>query len=152
MKILRAVAIVVLLGVTTASFAIDDTPENRTAQINRYLAATPISDMMRDMADAMAMNLPPSDRAAFRDVLTKYINHDVLATAMAQAMSKHFTANELEALADLYSSPVGKSAMSKMGVYMAEVMPVVQAEVLRAFGEAEKAKAEANRELPDIEE
>ena len=43
-----------------------------------------------------------------------------------------FTTDELKALADFYGSPVGKSAMKKFGAYMADIMPVVQAEIMKA--------------------
>ena len=46
---------------------------------------------------------------------------------------------ELKALADFYGSAVGKSAMKKFGTYMADVMPDIQAEMI-------KAQAKANRE------
>jgi hypothetical protein len=64
---------------------------------------------------------------------------------MKDSMIKHFTANELKALADFYGSPVGKSAMLKFGAYMADAMPAIQAEVFKAYGEAIKAQAETNR-------
>jgi hypothetical protein len=38
----------------------------------------------------------------------------------------------LKALADFYGSPVGKSAMQKFGAYMTDIMPVVQAEIMKA--------------------
>jgi hypothetical protein len=51
-------------------------------------------------------------------------------------MVKIFTAQELNALADFYGSPVGKSAMGKFGIYMAEVMPALQQELIQAMGQA----------------
>jgi hypothetical protein len=47
-------------------------------------------------------------------------------------MVKHFTTEELKALADFYGSPVGKSAMQKFGAYMADLMPIIQAEMMKA--------------------
>jgi hypothetical protein len=44
-------------------------------------------------------------------------------------------------LADFYGSPVGKSAMQKFGAYMADVMPAIQAEML-------KAQAKMNQSAP----
>jgi hypothetical protein len=41
------------------------------------------------------------------------------------------------ALADFYGSPVGKSAMQKFGAYMADIMPVVQAEIVKAAAKME---------------
>ena len=52
-----------------------------------------------------------------------------------------FTTDELKALADFYGSPVGKSAMQKFGAYMADVMPAMQAEML-------KAQAKLNQSAP----
>jgi hypothetical protein len=54
-------------------------------------------------------------------------------------MLKTFAADELKALADLYASPAGRSAMKKFRAYMTDVMPTIQAEIL-------KAQAKANRE------
>jgi hypothetical protein len=65
-------------------------------------------------------------------MLTKNLDIEALTTAMQGAMVKHFSADELSALADFYGSPVGKSAMSKFGAYMAEVMPALQAEMVKA--------------------
>lgn len=41
-----------------------------------------------------------------------------------------------------YGSPVGKSAMAKFGTYMAELMRVIQAEMI-------KAHAKANQSAPN---
>ncbi len=43
-----------------------------------------------------------------------------------------YAKTDTKALADFYGSPVGKSAMQKFGAYMAELMPVIEAEVLKA--------------------
>jgi hypothetical protein len=45
---------------------------------------------------------------------------------------KYFTPDELEALADFYGSPVGKSAMQKFPSYMAAMMPTLEREIRRA--------------------
>src|SRR5689334_2056480 len=100
-----------------------DTPENRRTEANRYLQATPPKQMFADMAEKMAMNMPPADRQKFKDTLTSALDVDALTKAMTDAMVKHFTVQELKALADFYGSPVGKSAMGKFGAYMADVMP-----------------------------
>jgi len=134
------------------SYAIDDTPQNRAAQAERAIAATPPEEMMQEMAASISMNLPPSDRPEFRRMMTEIVDLEVITNAMRESMIRHFSADELAAIADLYESPVGKSAMTKMGPYMADVMPTIEAEILRAFGELQKIKAEENRQLPDAEE
>jgi hypothetical protein len=48
-----------------------------------------------------------------------------IEVALVDAMVKHFTAAELEALAGFYGAPLGKSILRKMPVYMGEVMPAI---------------------------
>ena len=121
---------------------IPDTPENRRKEAQRYLQSTPPKALFADLAEKTAANLPPDQRAGFKEMLTSKLDIDAVTKAMVDAMVKHFTADELKALADFYGSPVGKSAMSKFGVYMADVMPAVQAEII-------KAQAKANQSLPN---
>lgn len=109
-----------------------DTPETRRHEAERYLQATPPKALFEDMADKMATNLPADQRQQFKQMMTKELDIAALSTAMTDAMVKHFTTEELKALADFYGSPVGKSAMQKFGAYMADLMPVIQAEMIKA--------------------
>jgi len=136
--------IAVLLTFTltiSVALAATDTPETRRKEAERYLQATPPKAMFEDMADKMAANLPPDQREAFKQMMTTQLDINALTKAMLDSMVKHFTTEELKALADFYGSPVGKSAMQKFGAYMAEVMPTIQAEIM-------KAQAKANQSLP----
>ena len=114
-----------LLGAT-------DTPETRRHEAERYLQAVPPKALFEDMSDKMATNLPADQRQQFKQMMTKDLDIAALNRAMTDAMVKHFTAEELKALADFYGSPVGKSAMQKFGAYMADLMPVIQAEMMKA--------------------
>ena len=98
--------------------------------------------LFEDMADKMAANLPLDRREQFKRMMTADLDIAALTKAMTDAMVKHFTTDELKALADFYGSPVGKSAMQKFGAYMADVMPAMQAEML-------KAQAKLNQSLPN---
>ena len=109
-----------------------DTPENRRKEAQRYLQVTPPKELFADVADKMAVNVPPEQRQKFKETLTSSLDVDALTKAMTDAMVKHFTTEELKALADFYGSPVGKSAMKKFGSYMADVMPALQAEIMKA--------------------
>ena len=137
-KVIIAMAIILMVPVLT--LALDDTLENRSMEADRYLKATPPKELFRDAATQVAMNLPVEKRQGFKDLLLKHLDITALERIMKEAMVKHFTADELKALADFYGSPIGKSAMKKFGVYMAEIGPPVQAEM-------NKAKAKANREI-----
>ena len=84
------------------------------------------------MTDKMAANIPADQRDKFKKLMTTEVDVAALTKAMTDAMVKNFTTDELKALADFYGSPVGKSAMQKFGTYMADVMPVMQAEIMKA--------------------
>ena len=130
--------------------ALDDTPENRLAQIDRYFVAQPPEQMMKDMAETMSEGMPDDQRARFVELMTK-LDMAKLKTAMRDAMVKHFTADEVRALADFYGSEVGKSAMGKYGAYMADVMPTIQAEVIAVVGREFAEQPQQQEPGPDAE-
>jgi hypothetical protein len=112
--------------------AAPDTPETRRQEAERYLKAMPPRAMFDDIADKMAANLPRDQRDQFKRMMTADLDMAALTKAMTDAMVKHFTTEEIKALADFYGSPVGKSAMQKFGAYMAELMPAIETELLKA--------------------
>ena len=123
-------------------FGAPDTFETRRREAERYLQVSPPKALFEDMADKMAANLPPDQREQFKKVMTTQLDIAALTKAMMDAMVKDFTTDELKALADFYGSPVGKSAMQKFGTYMADIMPVMQAEIM-------KASANLNQLMPN---
>jgi hypothetical protein len=48
-------------------------------------------------------------------------------------MIKRFTLAEIDALSKFYGSPEGKSIIKKFGSYMADMMPVIQSETMKAI-------------------
>ena len=128
--------VLVLLALTVCAwspvFGAPDTPETRRKEAERYLQVSPPKALFEDMADKMAANLPADQRDQFKKLMTTQVDIAALSKAMTDAMVKNFTTEELKALADFYGSPVGKSAMQKFGAYMADIMPVVQAEIMKA--------------------
>ena len=119
---------------TSSAFVLSatDTPETRRHEAERYLQAVPPKALFEDMADKMATNLPADQRQQFKQMMTKDLDIAAVSKAMTDAMIKHFTTEELKALADFYGSPVGKSALQKFGAYMADLMPIIQAEMMKA--------------------
>jgi hypothetical protein len=126
------IAAVSLFTSSVFVYCATDTPETRHHEADRYLQAIPPKALFEDMADKMATNLPADQRQQFKQMMTKDLDIAALSKAMTDAMVKHFTTEELKALADFYGSPVGKSAMQKFGAYMADLMPVIQAEMIKA--------------------
>ncbi len=142
----RLLFLALLLPFSIPAFALDDTPQNREQQADRYLQAVPPQSMMNDMSAKMAETLPEERRDEFKALMTKHLDVGHVTAAIKAAMVKTFSADELQALADFYGSDVGRSAMAKMGTYMAEVMPATMNEVQAALG---KAQAEAHPVHPD---
>jgi len=136
--------VLLIVGFCASSpvFGASDTPETRRREAERYLQVSPPKALFEDMADKMAANLPPDQREQFKRMMTADLDIAALSKAMTDAMVKHFTTDELKALADFYGSPVGKSAMQKFGAYMADLMPALQAEIV-------KAQAKLNQSLPN---
>lgn len=128
--------------ITTASnaFALEDSPKNRAIQAERYLTVNSPQDIFRDIAERTKDSLPTDEQQTFIDLLTKYLDLDVLEQAMKASLMSHFTAEELFALANFYSMPGSKSAMNKMGIYMSDVIPVVHDEMIKAQERAFEAQ------------
>jgi hypothetical protein len=135
----RLLVLGLFMTASLPALALEDTQQNREREADRYLKATPPEELMAEMANKMAVALPAGQRDGFVKMMTKHLNMARVTAAIRDGMVKSFSADELKALADFYNSPVGKSAISKMGNYMAEVMPVMMSEIQTA---AAKAQAE----------
>jgi hypothetical protein len=134
-KFTMAFAAVVL--VCASARALEDNKANREQEADRYLAVMPVREVVADMAEQMGKNLPVDKRQRFRGLFTKYVDVAAMEKVMKAALVKHLTADELKALADFYSTPVGKSAMKKMtGPYTADTLPTVRSEVMKAQAKA----------------
>jgi hypothetical protein len=88
------------------------------------------------LAERTASSLPEAERKPYTEMLTKYLDLSVITQAMQVSLVKYFTADELKVLADFYSMPAAKSAMGKMDNYLTDILPVVQAEMLKAQQQA----------------
>lgn len=118
---------------SSAALAIEDTPENRAAQVDHYLTVVPPESLFNDVTEKVAKTMPPDQRAAFVAMLTKHLDLARFNDAMRAALIKWFTADEMAAMSEFYGSPAGKSIMKKMGDYMAELMPTMQQELAKAM-------------------
>ncbi len=126
MKGMLAVCLIVCTaGVAAAQSAVPDTMENRRAFAERYFAVSyPV--IMRDFDKAVTNMMPPGpQRENTRKLFQKVLTTETMRKIAIPAMVKHFSAEELKALADFYSSPIGRSIQGKTSVYTAEVMPAI---------------------------
>jgi hypothetical protein len=94
-----------ILSCTTVSLTAADTPESRRHEAERYLQAVPPKALFEDMAEKMSANMPPGQRTQFKAAMTSQLDVPAITKAMTDAMVKHFSSEELKALADFYGSP-----------------------------------------------
>ena len=109
-----------------------DAHGKRLEAADRYLKVMPPKNMFLDLVQKMSAQVPREQQKKFIDLMTKNMDLDKFSAIVRETIVKHFTAEELNALADFYGSPVGKSAMSKFGQYMADIMPQIQSLTIEA--------------------
>jgi hypothetical protein len=128
---LMAFAVVVL--VSASAWAVEDNKANREKEADRYLKVMTVKEMCADVAERFSKTVPEGEQEAFKERFLKHLDTAAIEKAMKAALVKHLTTEEIKALADFYGSPAGKSAMKKMsGAYMTDIMPTIQAEVMKA--------------------
>ncbi len=131
----RLAAVASALSLACLSALAEDTYAQREAAADRYLQAVPMAKMMDDMISELSKQIPEEKRAHFLQFMKTAIRMDYLERLTRESMIKTFTTDELNALADYYGSQHGVSAARKFGVYLAEIMPALQAEMQRAVKE-----------------
>ena len=127
-----------LLFLSTAHVFAEDSKEERALAAERYLNAVPISQLLEDTFREMSKSLPEAIREGFVNQMRMVVRADLLEEATRASLIRHFTVDELNAMAEFYSSPHGASAMKKFGAYMADVIPAVQEEVILGLDRMER--------------
>jgi len=129
----RSLCQVLLLSLTLhLGAAVANEDAARGAALERYLKAVPVSKMMDGTIVDMAAKLPPAERELFVAAMRKAIDGPRVEAITREAMLKTFTTEEMNALADFYTSPAGASSMRKFGAYLGHLMPPLLVEIKRA--------------------
>ncbi|MBL68550.1 MAG: hypothetical protein CMO74_15235 [Verrucomicrobiales bacterium] len=130
-----SLGIFMAVGLVVVAWADDEADSKglRQKEAARYLKALPPEEFVGDMIFTMAQNFPAGQRKEFIDNMTRHLDFKAVEEATLDSLVRHLTAKELSALADFYSTPVGKSAMKKIGVCMKEMGPHIQLELQKAF-------------------
>ena len=110
----------ILIGIFS-SYALSDDYNSRLEAAKKYSKITPASKMLDDVFANISKQLPENQREAFIQQTQALIDVPKLETLMIETMAKHFSTEELNALAEFYGSPLGKSIMGKFGPYMADI-------------------------------
>lgn len=137
---------VVLTGICGTALAIEDTPENRAKEADRYVAALPANELLDELSDQMLKKIPPEKRQLMKELLKKNIDMPALEKAMKKTAMKHFTADELAALANFCSTPAGKSAMKKFVPYLNDLAPALKAAAMKGNAKKNHKDAEEKKD------
>jgi rhodanese-related sulfurtransferase len=127
---------------------IQDTRQNRIAAAEHYLKIVRPANFLKDAVANITLELPEDRREELKNLIMKEVNLEVVETVIKTTLVKHFTAAEIEALADFYNRPEGQSIMYKFAGYAAEVMPPIEEEVLRVLSLAGFAKTQLEWSTP----
>ena len=116
-----------------------DTQENRRAAAQRYVDVTaPMERMHELLHHSIATSVPEARRAEVYQWLRNQIRFEVLIQAMTDALVKHLTAGEIDALARFYATPDGQAIMKKHTAWNLDVMEAFRAELVRINQEASR--------------
>src|SRR5208337_487100 len=91
----RLLLLALLLPFSLPAFALEDTPQNREQQAERYLEAVPPQSMMTDMSSKMAETLPEEQREMAKmgtymsEVMPATMSEVQSALAKAQGEAHH---------------------------------------------------------------
>jgi hypothetical protein len=115
-------------GGSTAA-ALPDTPENRASLADKYLELVPFEAALKGTGDELLKQVPPAMQARFKEEWDRVITAENIATMTREAkksLSTHLTTSELAAFVQFMENPNGRSAMDKMKLYMADIIPLTQ--------------------------
>ncbi len=144
------VALLAILMFTQSAHAVEDTPENRDAQIQRYLKVVPVAQLVRDFAIDTSKKVAAEYRGEFIALVTKHADIEALTLIVKGAMAATFTAEEVKAQADLFESPefranymkamgdfhrssIGISVIKKRDAYLATLRPALDDELMKTY-------------------
>ena len=103
-------SIIIIVGLTTGLFALEDTPANRTRLAERLIQTFP----MHELWASVERQITQQQREQLT-VLFRYFNWKTFTKSIKQILIETYTADEIKALTDAYNSPVGRSILKKQG-------------------------------------
>jgi hypothetical protein len=126
-----SLGLLVAVLLSAEAYSQDDLASRRAAA-ERYEAMMPITKMLDESIQQMALSLPNHQRDTLVAQLRQAVDDEQLRAVALDKMAAVFTVEELDALTTFYGSTVGQSIVTKFPVYMAEMLPVIELEIARA--------------------
>jgi len=127
--------LVLSLFLANPGFAVaeQDASGTKAQLIDEYFSHIPMKRMLDEMALELSKQLPPARRQMFVDTMGNRVRVDVLEQAARESLARHLSVAELRLFVEFIKRPEARSAMDKMKYYMADLMPIVQQEIIRAM-------------------
>lgn len=109
-----------------------DSLGNRLMAAERYADTFDFKKIIEASIIEAAKNYPKEQRGTFIRSMSQGVDPQRLRSFAVNAMTQVFTLEELNALADFYGSPVGRSMLRKFPKYMGMIAPFINQELSRA--------------------
>lgn len=103
------------------------------AAAEKYLRNINLEQSFQSIYDALLQRLPGDAGAAVIASMRQKVDMDKIKSMVKQTLKAHYTLEELQALAEFYSSDVGRSISMKLPGYLEDVNLAIQKEAERAF-------------------
>jgi len=109
-----------------------DAQSGRRAAAESYARIIDYRLLVEQAATERARDLPPSDRDAFVDFVTREVDAEMTRFYATNAMVDLFEAEELRALASFAATPEGRSALAKLPALGAILNPIIERQITDA--------------------
>lgn len=109
---MRGLFIFLLAGVLCANIVFADPLASRDSA-RRYATAIPIQEVIDGMLADYVRNVPLQQRRNAANEIRNRLNNEKMLETYIDILVSVYTTEELDALANFYSSPIGVSANSK---------------------------------------
>lgn len=127
--------VVFILATCISLFALDDTFENRTKEAQKYIEIIALKQTFYDTFEQILnkKTLSEIEKQKTKELVFKYLDIDEFIVEMRDVIVKHYTADELVAMNNFYSSAEGKSVLKKQSVATVDMNSKIQNTVLKMF-------------------
>lgn len=99
--------------------------QTRTQLARDFHEVRPLNEQINRAIDKAARRVPKGQRAAFINQVKRLMDYKAITQHSINAMAEVFTADELQAMIDYYSSSEGRSIREKMPEYRDRLGPEI---------------------------
>ena len=123
--VLLALLPVCLFAAPATAEDLPDTPANRYLAAEAYLKVSPLDPMVEETTKELLKVFPPEQHDLIRESMKQTMDRIDLEELTINALVKHFTVKEINAMTVFYGSPEGQSILRKFPAYTKEIMPAI---------------------------